>query len=166
SAKTMAMALAASIWPSLNLAKIYKGAVWVRPARFPETRIVDPNSPTARAKVSSAPETIAPRRDGKVTCQNVCQRVAPMVAEASSSDLLIVSNTGLITPKASGNVTKTFARMIAPAVNMIWIPWGAKRRPSVPYGPHNNNNAKPATAVGIAVGNDIVTINALRPQKL
>src|SRR6185369_7664786 len=109
SASTIAIAFAASIWPSLNFAKMYNGAVCVRPARFPDTRIVEPNSPTARAKVSSAPDTVAPRNDGRVTCQNVCQRVAPIVAEASSSEWLIVSNTGLMTPNASGNVTKIFA---------------------------------------------------------
>src|SRR6185503_5096191 len=144
---------------------MYNGAVCVRPARLPETRIVEPNSPTARANVSSAPETIAPRNDGRVTCQKVCQRVAPIVADASSSERLIVSNTGLITPKARGNVTKMFARMIAYAVNMIST-CGVMKRPSVPYGPQSNSNAKPATAVGIAVGNEIVTMSALRPQKL
>jgi hypothetical protein len=41
------------------------------------------------------------------------------VAEASSRDRLIVSKTGLMTPKASGNVTKMLARMIAAGVNMI-----------------------------------------------
>src|SRR5439155_20196187 len=61
SASTMAIALAASICPSLNLAKMYSGAVCVRSARLPETRIVEPNSPTERAKVSSAPDTMAPR---------------------------------------------------------------------------------------------------------
>jgi len=63
--------------------------------------------------------SFAPRSDGNVTCQNVCQRVAPMVAEASSSERLIVPNTGLMTPNASGKVTKMLARMMAPAVNMI-----------------------------------------------
>ena len=38
---------------------------------------------------------------------------SPIVADASSSERLIVSKTGLITPNASGNVTKMFARMIA-----------------------------------------------------
>src|SRR5687768_11142920 len=128
--------------------------------------IVDPNSPTARANVNSAPETIAPRRDGSVTCQKVCQRVAPIVADASSSERLIVSNTGLITPNARGKVTKTFARIIAPAVNITSTPWGLNSLPRVPYGPHKSNKAKPATAVGIAVGSEIVTISALRPQKL
>src|SRR6266496_1868187 len=112
-ASTIAIALAASICPSLNLAKMYNGAVWVRIARLPETRIVEPNSPTARANVRRAPPTIAPRKLGSVTYQKVCQRVAPMVAEASSSERLIVSKTGLITPNARGNVTKMFARIIA-----------------------------------------------------
>jgi hypothetical protein len=101
-----------------------------------------------------------------VTCQNVCHRVAPIVADASSSELLIVSNTGLITPNARGKVTKMFARMIAAAVNMICTPCGSRRRPRVPYGPQSRSSAKPATAVGIAVGSEIVTIKALRPQKL
>src|SRR6185503_9902334 len=136
------------------------------PARLPDTIIVDPNSPTARAKVNRAPETIAPRSDGKVTCQNVCQRVAPIVSDASSSERLIVSKTGLITPNASGKVTKIFASTIALAVNITSIPCGRKSRPSIPYGPHNISSATPATAVGIAVGKEMVTISALRPQKL
>src|SRR5215203_2149808 len=146
---------------------MYSGAVWVWPARLPETRIVDPNSPTARANVSSAPPNNAPRKLGSVTCQKVCQRVAPIVADASSSELLIVSNTGLITPNASGNVTKMFARMIAVAVNIMSGTFASPMtRESVPYGPQSNRSAKPATAVGIAVGSEIVTIRALRPQKL
>src|SRR5436190_12293929 len=128
--------------------------------------IVDPNSPTARANVNSAPETIAPRNDGSVTCQKVCQRVAPIVADASSSERLIVSNTGLITPNASGKVTKIFARIIAQAVNMISMPCGRSSRPNNPYGPQSINSATPATAVGIAVGSEIVTMSALRPQKV
>lgn len=48
SASTMATALAASTCPSLNFEKMYSGAVCVRSARLPETRIVEPNSPTAR----------------------------------------------------------------------------------------------------------------------
>ena len=32
--------------------------------------------------------------------------------------------------------------------------------------PTSSSKANPATAVGIAVGNEMVTINALRPQKL
>src|SRR5262245_44023137 len=164
SANTIAIAFAASICPSLNFAKMYSGAVWVRPARLPETKIVEPNSPTARAKVSSAPDTMAPRKLGSVTCQNVCQRVAPMVAEASSSERLIVSKTGLITPNANGKVTKIFAKTIAYGVNMIC--WSSERsRPIVPYFPHSSSKANPATAVGIAVGSEMVTITALRPQK-
>src|SRR5205823_5550045 len=96
-----------------------------------------------------------------------CQRVAPIVAEASSSDALIVSNTGLMTPNARGNVTNMFARMMAYAVN---IRCGTFAEPKslarVPLGPHRSNSAKPATAVGIAVGSEIVTMIALRPQKL
>src|SRR4029079_5133718 len=98
---------------------MYCCSVGVRKPGLPEPKLVEPNSPTARAKVSNAPETIAPRNDGRVTCQNGCQRVAPIVADASSRDARTVSKTGLITPKARGNVTKMFARMIAYAVNMI-----------------------------------------------
>ena len=38
-----------------NFAKIYSGAVCVRPARLPETRIVEPNSPTERARSKARP---------------------------------------------------------------------------------------------------------------
>src|SRR5262249_39834474 len=109
---------------------------------------------------------IAPRKLGNVTFQKVCQRVAPIVAEASSSEGLIVSKTGLIVPKARGKVTKILAMMIAYAVNINCVPCGASIRPNVPFGPHNNKSANPATAVGMAVGNEMVTIKAVRPQKL
>src|SRR5215213_908654 len=116
--------------------------------------MVEPNSPTARAKVKSAPVTIAPRKEGSVTCQKVCQRVAPMVAEASSRDLSIVSKTDINTPKASGKVTKMLARMMAYGVNMIW--WSSEmKRPTMPYLPHSSSSAKPATAVGMAVGKEM-----------
>ena len=137
----------------------------MRAARLPETKMVEPNSPTARAKVSKAPVTMAPRKLGSVTCQNVCQRVAPIVAEASSSDMLMVSKTGLITPNASGNVTKIFARIIAQAVNII-PKCGEVNLPSKPNGPHNKSSANPATAVGMAVGSEIKTVTALLPQNL
>jgi hypothetical protein len=39
-----------------------------------------------------------------------------------------------------------------------------KNCPSRPYGPHSNSNANPATAVGIAVGIDMITMIAFRPQ--
>src|SRR5205085_2674538 len=115
---------------------------------------------------SNAPPSRAPRRLGRVTCQKVCHRDAPIVADASSSEVLMVSNTGFITPNASGNVTKIFARIMAYAVN---ITGGVFSEPITrainPYGPHNRSSAKPATAVGIAVGSEIVTMTALRPQK-
>ena len=58
------------------------------------------------------------------------------------------------------------------ALLLLWGKYGMIGRlfsenkwPIMPYLPHNNSNAKPATAVGIAVGKEIVTMTALRPQK-
>ncbi len=64
-ASTIATALAASTWPSLNFAKMYSGAVWVRPERFPDTRIVEPNSPTDRANVKQSPADDGATQAGK-----------------------------------------------------------------------------------------------------
>src|SRR5690554_1968360 len=46
-----ATALAVSMWPASNCAKIWSGAVWVRSLRLPLTRTAAPNSPREWAKV-------------------------------------------------------------------------------------------------------------------
>ena len=78
-----------------------------------------------------------------------------------------MSKTGFMTPNASGNVTKIFARMIAYGrehdMNAGRI---EQTGPMFRTAPTKARERNPATAVGIAVGREIVTIIALRPQKL
>ena len=63
--------LAASMLPLLNSENMYKGAVWVRSARLPETMMVAPNSPRDRAKVNTQPEMRPPFIEGRMTLVNI-----------------------------------------------------------------------------------------------
>ena len=66
-ARTAATALAVSICPASNWAKMNSGAVWVFSRRFPETMAVAPNSPREWAKVRSVPLKSPPFRAGRMT---------------------------------------------------------------------------------------------------
>jgi hypothetical protein len=61
---------------------------------LPATTTIDPNSPSARAKLSSAPLTIAGVIIGRMTLVNVFQRDAPSVHAASSCSRSIAIKTG------------------------------------------------------------------------
>ncbi len=69
-ANTAATALADSMLPASNCAKIYSGAVCVRNGKLPLTKTVAPNSPSECANVSSAPLNNPPRSAGKMTNRN------------------------------------------------------------------------------------------------
>jgi hypothetical protein len=61
---------------------------------LPAMKMTEPYSPTPRAKARAKPVTAAGIRVGRMTSRNVCRRVAPSVAEASSYCLSISSMTG------------------------------------------------------------------------
>ena len=80
---TIANTIACSGFDS-NARYTARGMVCVLPGKFPANVIVAPNSPSARAHERTAPAINAGRIVGSVTRQNVYQRDAPKVRDASS----------------------------------------------------------------------------------
>ena len=76
---------------------------------LPAMKITEPYSPSARAKASAKPVSSAGVTIGKITCRKVCQRLAPSVAEASSSSLLRSSSTGCTVRTTNGRPMKVSA---------------------------------------------------------
>ena len=63
---------------------ISSGAISVFIGMLPAMKTTEPYSPTARAKASAKPVSSAGSSAGRITRQNVCQRLAPRLAAASS----------------------------------------------------------------------------------
>ncbi len=81
--------------------------------RLPEMRTTDPNSPTARANASAAPETIAPVRFGNTIRRKTASEPAPSDAAASSISRSSASSTGWTARTTNGSVTNSSARRTA-----------------------------------------------------
>src|SRR5690606_18899405 len=106
--RLMATAVSRSLSSATNTAK---GMVWVRPCRLPANVTVAPNSPNARAQVSSRPDTRDGAIIGSVTRRSTVHLPAPSVAAAPSwrpSRLRSAPST-VITRK--GIATKVVARI-------------------------------------------------------
>ena len=67
--------------------------VWVLPGMFPASMMVAPNSPRARAKVSTVPEMIPGRQLGKTIRQKMAVSDRPRVRPASMRSVSICSKT-------------------------------------------------------------------------
>src|SRR5664280_230474 len=77
--------------------------VRVRPGKLPANVIVAPNSPSARAQQSTIPATRPGSTNGNVTRRKVTHRLAPSVAAAGKSTLLLAL-AGLV-PLRAGQVS-------------------------------------------------------------
>ena len=93
-------------------AKITMLAIWVLPA----SSTIDPNSPTARAKASAAPETIAGRSAGRTTRLKITALEAPREAAASSTSRSSSIRTGCTERTTKGSVTNSNASATAARV--------------------------------------------------
>jgi hypothetical protein len=76
---------AVALSPASTAKKMAKGIVCVLPGMLPATISVAPNSPRARAKESTIPETIPGQARGRVIVKKTRGSVAPSVLAASSS---------------------------------------------------------------------------------
>ena len=74
--------------------------------RLPAMKITEPYSPTARAKASAKPVSSAGSSVGSTTRRNVCQRVAPRLAAASSISVSRSSSTGCTVRTTNGRPMK------------------------------------------------------------
>ena len=79
---------------------------------LPLISTTEPNSPTARANASAAPETIAGTRLGRMIRANVCRALAPSDAAASSISRSSSSSTGWTERMTNGSVTNSSASRI------------------------------------------------------
>ena len=72
-------------------------------------RMIDPNSPTARANASPAPASTEGSRLGRMTRNRTWRRVAPREAAASSVSASSSASTGWTLRTQKGSVTKSSA---------------------------------------------------------
>ena len=101
---------------------------------FPAMKITEPYSPTARAKASANPVTVAGSTCGRITWRNTCQRLAPRLAAASSNSGSNSSNTGCTVRTTKGMPMKTSATRMPSGVNATLTPSAASHPPNQPLG--------------------------------
>ena len=78
--------------------------------RLPAMKMTEPYSPSARANASAKPVSSAGVTIGRMTRRNVCSRVAPRIAAASSTSPCRSSSTGCSVRTTNGrpmNVSAT-----------------------------------------------------------
>ena len=96
--------------------------VWVRPGRFPAKVIVAPNSPRARAQVSTVPAASEGQMSGSVTRRKTVRRRAPRLRAASSSRWFIERSPDSTVITKNGMATNDSATMTPARVNGSEIP--------------------------------------------
>ena len=99
---------------------------------WPETTLTAPNSPSARAIVSTTPYATAQRIAGRVTRRNVWNGEAPSVAAACSCSMPISRSTGTTSRTTNGSETKIVTRIIPGSAKTTWIPWPVSQLPNQP----------------------------------
>ena len=88
---------------------MYDEATSVLNGRLPEMRMIDPYSPTARAKASPAPASTDGSTLGRMTRPRTWRRVAPREAAASSVSASSSASTGWTLRTQKGRVTNSSA---------------------------------------------------------
>ena len=91
---------------------------------LPEISTTEPNSPTARANASAAPESIAGVRFGRTIRRNTVQLEAPSEIAASSISRSSSISTGCTERTTNGSVTNSSAISTAACVNATLMPSG------------------------------------------
>ncbi len=132
---------------------------------LPAMKMTEPYSPVARAKASAKPVSSAGSRVGRITRRNVCQRVAPRLAAASSSSASRSSSTGCTVRTTNGRPMKVSATTMPSGVNATFNPSGSSRDPIQPLGAYSAVSAMPATAVGSANGRSTSASTSRLPGK-
>ena len=110
-----------------------KGVISETIGMLPAIKITDPYSPTARAKARAKPVNSAGNKIGSTTFLNVCQRLAPRLAAASSSSISISSKMGCTVLTTKGNPIKISATRTPQGVKAILIPRGSRYWPIQPF---------------------------------
>ena len=108
-------------------------AISVRIGMLPEMNTTEPYSPSARANDRAKPVSSAGITAGKITRQNVCQRVAPRLAAASSDSRSISSIAGCSVRTTNGRPMNVSAMTIPSGENAALIPSGSRYWPIQPF---------------------------------
>ena len=111
------------------------GAVSERPGRLPATITTEPNSPRARAKVSSDPVRMAGAIAGSTTRRKAASGQAPRVKAACSWSASSSISTGSTARTTSGKVTSKRATTIPGGANRMRTPWADSQAPTRFCGP-------------------------------
>ena len=93
---------------------------------FPEISTIEPNSPTARANASAAPERIAGTRFGSTIRRKIVALRAPSDSAASSISLSSSISTGCTLRITNGSVTNSSASSTAACVKAMLMPNGLR----------------------------------------
>src|SRR5438477_1204888 len=140
------------------------GMVWVRPARFPANVIVAPNSPSARAHVSTAPAASCGATIGRVTRRNTYHGDPPIAAAARSWRRSRPRRPASVASTTSGIDTKVVATTAPAVVNVSWIPSASwSHRPTTPLRPRATSSPTPPTTGGSTIGRTTAARSRLRP---
>ena len=91
---------------------------------LPEISTTEPNSPTARANASAAPDRIAVISEGRITRQKITNGRAPSDAAASSISRSSSISTGCTERITNGSVTNSSASSTAVWVSATLTPIG------------------------------------------
>ena len=108
-----------SIWPNT-----YTEPTSVLKGRLPVISTNEPNSPTARAKLSATPEMIAGVRLGSTILRRIVAGPAPSDAAASSIETSSSCSTGCTERTTNGSVTNSSASAIDARVKATLMPIG------------------------------------------
>src|SRR4051795_4678191 len=104
---------------------------------LPETNTTEPYSPSARASASAKPVSSDGTSAGSSTRRNVCQRVAPSVAAASSHSASSPASTGCTVRTTNGKPVNVSTSTTARREYAPCTPSGSKKRPSQPVGTYS-----------------------------
>ena len=137
---------------------MYTEPTSVLKGRFPVISTSEPNSPTARAKLSATPERIAGARLGSTIRRRIVPGRAPNEAAASSIARSSSSSTGCTERTTNGSVTNSSASPTAARVKVTSMPTGLLL-------PYSASSTTPATIVGSAKGRSITALTIRLPRK-
>ena len=110
------------------------GVISVFIGMLPAMKTTEPYSPRARAKASAKPVIQAGSRAGRTTRRNVCKRLAPRLAAASSTSGSRLSSTGWSVRTTKGRPMKVRAIVMPSGVKPTLMPSVSRVRPSQPFG--------------------------------
>src|ERR1039457_1561698 len=102
---------------------------------------------------------------GNVTCQSICQALAPKVSAASSPLLSCVCSNARTSLATNGNVTNAVASTIPGTANMIRISCSDSQGPNQPCRPKSKTNNNPETTGDTLNGKSMIVTSSCFPRK-